>query len=144
MVRPVALYGSECRATTAACANRLHCMEMNMLRWSLGVTRLDKVPNDTIRMVYRVRPVGEKIVENRFRWYGHVRRSAPESVIDSVWKLSVIGRRGQGRPRMRWYQNNIRRDMMKVRVSDEDVFDRIGWRQKIRAADPSAFRRINA
>ena len=67
MVRLVVLYGSECRATTAACANRLYCMKMNILRWSLGVTKLDKVPNDTIRMVYRVRPVGEKIVENRLR-----------------------------------------------------------------------------
>src|SRR5699024_1471499 len=40
MVRPVAIYGAECRPATKSTDQTLNVMEMNMLRWSLGVTRL--------------------------------------------------------------------------------------------------------
>ncbi|KAH9401136.1 hypothetical protein TYRP_002727 [Tyrophagus putrescentiae] len=144
MVRPVALYGAECRSSTELLANRLHCMEMNMLRWSLGVTRLDRIPNDIVRMVYGVRPIKDKIVESRLRWFGHVCRSAPDSIIGSAWTLEVGGWRGQGRPKIRWYKDNVRKDMVKIGATEEDAMDRVKWRRMIKAADPPAFGRINA
>ncbi|KAH9396360.1 hypothetical protein TYRP_019762 [Tyrophagus putrescentiae] len=144
MVRPVALYGAECRSSTELLANRLHCMEMNMLRWSLGVTRLDRIPNDIVRMVFGVRPIKDKIVESRLRWFGHVCRSAPDSIIGSAWTLEVGGWRGQGRPKIRWYKDNVRKDMAKIGATEEDAMDRVKWRRMIKAADPPAFGRINA
>src|SRR5699024_280232 len=91
MVRPVALYGVESRATTQAYINKLHCMEMNMLRLSLGITRLDRVPNATTRMVMGVAPIQDKIREKRLRWYGHVMRSADGSIVKTALELQVVG-----------------------------------------------------
>ncbi|VDP50259.1 unnamed protein product [Heligmosomoides polygyrus] len=45
-------------------------METKMLRWTAGVTRLDRVRNDTIRQRFGVAPIAEKLCEARLRWYG--------------------------------------------------------------------------
>ncbi|VDO66575.1 unnamed protein product [Heligmosomoides polygyrus] len=46
-------------------------METKMLRWTAGVTRLDRVRNDIIRQRFGVAPIAEKLREARLRWYGH-------------------------------------------------------------------------
>uniref|UniRef100_W5NKA4 Reverse transcriptase domain-containing protein n=1 Tax=Lepisosteus oculatus TaxID=7918 RepID=W5NKA4_LEPOC len=70
--RPVALYGTECWPTTQKHEQALHTMEMKMLRWTLGLTRLDHVMNEEVRKTLKVTPVSEKMRESRLRWYGHV------------------------------------------------------------------------
>ena len=143
MVRPVALYGSESRASTQASTNKLHCMEMSMLRWSLGLTRLDRVPNDTIRMVMGVAPIQEKIRERRLRWFGHARRCADGSVVKTALDLRVDGNRGRGRPKMRWF-DNIKKDLEVTNLTEQDALDRVKWRRGTRAADLPPVGRINA
>ncbi len=49
VMRPVAKYGSECWPATTKHEQTLHCMEMKMLRWSLGLTRLERVRNEDVR-----------------------------------------------------------------------------------------------
>ncbi|EYC04720.1 hypothetical protein Y032_0086g1952 [Ancylostoma ceylanicum] len=49
VMRPIALYGTECWAATKAAKQVLRTMEMRMLRWSMGVTLKDKVPNEVVR-----------------------------------------------------------------------------------------------
>ena len=44
------------------------------LRFSLGVTRMDKIRNEYIRGTAQVGWFGEKTREARLRWYGHVLR----------------------------------------------------------------------
>ncbi|EYC05353.1 hypothetical protein Y032_0082g1535 [Ancylostoma ceylanicum] len=61
VVRPVALYGTVCWAATKAAKKVLHTMEMRMLRWSMGVTLKDKVPNETVRSTFRVAPIADKM-----------------------------------------------------------------------------------
>ena len=48
--------------------------ELNLLRFSIGVTRMDKVWNAYIRGTAQVSRFGEKTGEARLRWYGYVRR----------------------------------------------------------------------
>ncbi|VDO64217.1 unnamed protein product [Heligmosomoides polygyrus] len=50
-------------------------METKMLSWTVGVTRLDRVRNDSIRHRFGVTPIFEKMLEARLRWYGHVLRA---------------------------------------------------------------------
>jgi len=46
-----------------------------------GKTRWDRVRNDTIRERVWVAPVAEKLVENKFRWFGLVERRPVEVVV---------------------------------------------------------------
>ncbi len=64
IIRPVALYGSECWPATSRHEQALHVMEMKMLRWCLGLTRFDHVPNDDVRRRMRVAPIKEKMRED--------------------------------------------------------------------------------
>ncbi|VDO69240.1 unnamed protein product [Heligmosomoides polygyrus] len=65
VVRPVATYGAECWPVTKEIESRLSVMETKMLRWTAGVTRLDRVRNDTIRQRFDVAPIAEKLYEAR-------------------------------------------------------------------------------
>ena len=47
--------------------------ELKMLRFSLGVTRMDKIRNEYIRGTAQVGTFGEKTREARLRWYGTYR-----------------------------------------------------------------------
>jgi len=74
VVRPVALFGCECWPAAASHERMLHAMKMRMLRWSLGLTRLDHVTNNDTRTRLKVAPITEKMRQARLRWYGHVMR----------------------------------------------------------------------
>ncbi|VDP01175.1 unnamed protein product [Heligmosomoides polygyrus] len=62
--------------------SRLSVMETNMLRWTAGVTRLDRVRNDTIRQKFGVAPIAEKLREARLRCYCHVLRTNNDTVCE--------------------------------------------------------------
>ncbi|KAK3574186.1 hypothetical protein QTP86_004411 [Hemibagrus guttatus] len=52
----------------------LEVAELKMLRFSLGVTRLDRIRNEYIRGTAHVGRLGDKVREARLRWFGHVQR----------------------------------------------------------------------
>ncbi|VDP21512.1 unnamed protein product [Heligmosomoides polygyrus] len=58
VVRPVAMYGAECWPVTKEVETRLSVMETKMLRWTAGVTRVDRIRNDAIRQKFGVAPIG--------------------------------------------------------------------------------------
>ncbi|EYC36533.1 hypothetical protein Y032_0886g2861 [Ancylostoma ceylanicum] len=72
VIRPAALYSSECWPATKEIERRLGVMEARMLRWASGITRLDHIRNEDIRKRYGVAPIQEKMREQRLRWLGHV------------------------------------------------------------------------
>ena len=72
VVRPAMLYGLETVPLTKKQEAELAVAELKMLRFSLGVTRMDKIKNDFIRGTAQVREIGDKVREARLRWCGHV------------------------------------------------------------------------
>ena len=68
------LYGLETVALTKRQEAEMEVAELKMLRFSLGVTRMDKIRNEYIRGTAQVGKFGEKTREARLRWYGHLRR----------------------------------------------------------------------
>ncbi|EYC10880.1 hypothetical protein Y032_0053g2350 [Ancylostoma ceylanicum] len=138
VVRPVALYGAECWPTTLKHEQTLHTMEMRMLRWTQGLTRLDRVRNDDVRAMFGVAPIVAKMREARLRWYGHVLRSDDNSVAKSAMNITVEGRRPRGRPKTRWL-DRIEEDMRLLKLTDEDAFNRGKWRNHTRNADPCSW-----
>jgi hypothetical protein len=139
VVRPVALYGTECWPATAKHEQALHTMEMRMLRWTLGLTRLDHVMNEDVRKVMGVAPIADRMQDARLRWYGHVLRSEEESVAKTALNFSPPGKRPRGRPKKRWL-DRMKEDMRSVNVEPQDALDRPKWRSACRKADPAATR----
>ncbi|KAK3566956.1 hypothetical protein QTP86_007012 [Hemibagrus guttatus] len=81
VVRPAMLYGLETVSLRKRQESELEVAELKMLRFSLGVTRLDRIRNEYIRGTAHVGRLGDKVREARLRWFGHVQRreNAPDA-----------------------------------------------------------------
>ena len=86
-VRPAMLYGLETVALTKRQEAEMEVAELKMLRFSLGVTSMDKIRNEYIRGTAQVGKFGEKTREARLRWYGHVRRKDDGYIIRHIFFL---------------------------------------------------------
>ncbi|VDO65369.1 unnamed protein product [Heligmosomoides polygyrus] len=93
------MYGAECWPATKEVETRLSVMETMMLRWTAGVTRMDRIRNDAIRQKFGVASITDKMREARLRWYGHVLRGKEDSVRKIGLNFEVIGKRPIGRPK---------------------------------------------
>ncbi|KAK3568427.1 hypothetical protein QTP86_006934 [Hemibagrus guttatus] len=74
VVRAAMLYGLETVSLRKRQESELEVAELKMLRFSLGVTRLDRIRNEYIRGTAHVGRLGDKVREDRLRWFGHVQR----------------------------------------------------------------------
>ncbi|XP_063600940.1 uncharacterized protein LOC134777067 [Penaeus indicus] len=73
-VRPAIMHGLETIPLTKVAESKMEVAEMRMLRFSLGLTRLNRVPNAEVRKQLQTRRFGDKLRESRLRWFGHVKR----------------------------------------------------------------------
>ncbi|KAK3524606.1 hypothetical protein QTP70_029912 [Hemibagrus guttatus] len=80
VVRPAMLYGLETVSLRKRQESELEVAELKMLRFSLGVTRLDRIRNEYIRGTSHVGHLGDKVREARLRWFGHVQRRESEYI----------------------------------------------------------------
>ncbi|XP_063379440.1 uncharacterized protein LOC134666219 [Cydia fagiglandana] len=106
-----------------------------MLRWSGGVTRLDKVRKEHIRGTFKVTPIPEKLQECRLRWYGHVMRRDDDYVMKRALYL-LEKERGRGRPPTTWW-TSMTSLLKKEELPNPTTLDTMSWRRKIRRADPT-------
>jgi len=73
----------------------LSVVEMRMLRWICGHTRMDRVRSDDIRDCLGVAPIEEKLVQHRLRWFGHAQRILSEAPVHcGVLNRDINVRRG--------------------------------------------------
>ena len=110
-------------------------VEMRMLRWMSGVTKLNGIRNERIRGTTKVGEISKKVQESRFKWYGHVLRE-DEYVGKRVMGMEVPGKRRRGRPKRRWL-DSIKNDWSERELSEEEAQDRVKWRHLIRHIDPT-------
>ena len=136
VVRPAMMYGAETWAVKKTQEKKLDVAEMRMLRWMCGVTRRDKIRNETIRGTVKVREISDKIQESRLKWYGHVMRRDEQYVGRRVMEMDVQGRRRRGRPKRRW-MDCISDDMRSKGLIGDEVWDRSKWRTLARNIDPT-------
>ena len=134
VIRPVLLYGCQLWALKKCEGELLERTEMRMLRWMLGVRRLDKISNERIRKRAGVVGLKEKMQEYRLRWLGHVHRMDECNPVKDVWITSVEGKRLQGRPRLRW-RDVVVRDMCDRGLCIADASDRERWQKNIRSGE---------
>ncbi|KAK3558413.1 hypothetical protein QTP86_018017, partial [Hemibagrus guttatus] len=84
VVRPAMLYGLETVSLKKRQESELEVAELKMLRFSLGVTRLDRIRNEYIRGTAHVGHLGNKVREARLRWFGHVQRRESTALLPVV------------------------------------------------------------
>ncbi|KAK3528642.1 hypothetical protein QTP70_006342 [Hemibagrus guttatus] len=98
VVRPAMLYGLETVSLRKRQESELEVAELKMLRFSLGVTRLDRIRNEYIRGTAHVGRLGDKVREARLRWFGHVQRRDMHNIIQRFRESGAISvHKGQGR-----------------------------------------------
>ncbi|KAL3286261.1 hypothetical protein HHI36_000771 [Cryptolaemus montrouzieri] len=71
-------------------------------RWTIGLTRLDRVRNTEIREIVKVDlDIIDTIEAKGLKWYGHLRQMTQEKWPLRIWKWQTAQRR-RGRPRTSW------------------------------------------
>ena len=96
-MRPALLYGLETVALTKRQEAELEVAELKMLRFSLGVTRMDRIRNENIRGTAQGGQSGDKVRERRLRWFGHVQRRDSGYVGRRMLEMELSGREGDQR-----------------------------------------------
>ena len=102
-----------------------------MLRFSLGVTKLDKIRNEFIRGTIHVRQLGDKMREGRLRWWGHIMRREEDYIGNRMLRMELPGCRKRGRTKRR-YMDVVKEDMRMAGVTEGAVGDREKWKKRIR------------
>ncbi|PHT40527.1 hypothetical protein CQW23_19381 [Capsicum baccatum] len=104
--------------------------KMRMLRRMCGLTRGDRVRNETIREKVGVTSVENKMREVRLRWFGH---KGMDASVRRCERLALDGfRRGRCRTKKYWGEV-IRRDMEQLQLTEDMTLDRKIWKTRIRA-----------
>ncbi|XP_038050870.1 uncharacterized protein LOC119724021 [Patiria miniata] len=103
LIQSILLYGAETWTLKKVDENRLLTFEMMCLRKILGVTRLDKIRNTSIRQTLGVKnTITELVAKKRLRYFGHVKRMSPMRNPHLVLGSYVHGHRPRGRPAKCW------------------------------------------
>nr|XP_016494092.1 PREDICTED: uncharacterized protein LOC107813349 [Nicotiana tabacum] len=131
VVRPAMFYGAECWPVKNSHIQKMKVAEMRILKWMCGHTKLNKIRNDDIRVKVGVVPMEDKMREARLRWFGHMKRRSLDAPVRRCERLALTGmRRGRRRPK-KYLGEVIRRDMVRMQISEDMVFDRKLWRSSI-------------
>ncbi|CAH2243244.1 uncharacterized protein LOC120630137 [Pararge aegeria] len=101
---------------------------MRMLRWMCGVTRIDKIRKQKIKVSLKVTPVTEKMWSTRATWYGRVMRREESLVTRRMLNMFVGGKRSSGRPKKRW-MDCVKEDM-RVKGLDNDMMGEMSGRER--------------
>jgi transcription termination factor 2 len=71
----------------------------------------------------------------RLEWLGHIIRMDETRCVKKIFEGKLDGRRGRGRPRLRWI-NDVKDDLMKLGVKrwKTKTLDRVEWASIVREA----------
>ncbi|KAJ8705946.1 hypothetical protein PYW07_010723 [Mythimna separata] len=127
-ILPVLTYGAQSWSLTEQQKSKLKICQRAMERSKIGVKRIDRVRNTTLRSITRVADVGEKTARLKSEWAGHVARMHPDrwAKIVTHW-MPEGGRRRRGRPRRRWCDDLI---VFAGQTWPEMAQDREMWKEK--------------
>ena len=121
VVRPAMLYGMETVAVTERQVGKMEVAELKMVRWAVGVTRMDKIRNEYVRGTAKSAKLGDRLWNARLRSYEHVKKR--EGYIGKrMMEMAVPCRRKRRRPRRRW-MDLARGDMDRVEAKEGNEVD---------------------
>jgi hypothetical protein len=80
----------------------LEAAQMKFLRHLLGITKLDKEKNQTIREKLGVQNIVKEIKQYKQKWLQYVQRMDTNRIPKQALQYKPKGQRNTGRPRKRW------------------------------------------
>jgi len=95
-------FGSEASVLKKREEQRLEATQMEFLRHLLGITKLDKEKNESIREKTGARNTVKEIKQYQEKWLQHVQRMDTNRLPKRTLQYETKGRRNIGRPRKRW------------------------------------------
>jgi Reverse transcriptase (RNA-dependent DNA polymerase) len=130
IVEPIMTYGSECWQMNNKDRTKLQAVEMDYLRRSCRISRMEHIRNDTIRQKIGMKDtVIERIETRQLVWYGHVMRMGEQRWPKKALEYVPRNRRKKGRPRTTWKQN-VEKAMSSRDLEENECWDRKMWRVK--------------
>ncbi|XP_030747709.1 uncharacterized protein LOC115876161 [Sitophilus oryzae] len=128
LVESVVTYGCEVWTLKAEQKLALNALEMDYLRRSARVSKLDRVRNVEIRAkMDATQTIVDRVEQRGLKLFGHLLRMEHQRWPYSIYSWSPPGKRKRGRPRRSWNEA-IRRAMEDRNLEEEDVLDRNRWR----------------
>lgn len=128
IVQSIVTYGSETWEITQRNKERLLAVEMDALRRSCRVSRLQHIRNSEIReRMNTEETIIEDIEKKRLLWYGHLRRMEPNRWPQRMWQWSPPERRKKGRPAREWMEG-VMEAMERRDMNENDWMDKTVWR----------------
>ncbi|XP_054287687.1 uncharacterized protein LOC129003421 [Macrosteles quadrilineatus] len=86
--------------------------------------------NRELRELFQDPDIIGEVKSRRLRWVGHILRRKEESLLKTALRGNPRGRRPIGRPKARWW-GQVRKDLERMRLVEEDAWDRDYWRQRV-------------
>jgi hypothetical protein len=130
IVKSIETYGTEIWTVKRKHRNKLLATEMDYLRRSARISRLDKIRNEAIRTKTGIRKNIVQEIEEQLRWYGHVKRKEEGKIVKHFAEWNPQGKRKRGRP-IDTLKDGIRDSMKRREFKNEGYMDRDLWRIKI-------------
>jgi hypothetical protein len=95
-------FGSEAWVLKKREEQRLATIQMKFLRHLLGITKLDKENNQSIREKTGAENIVNEIKQYQKKWLQHVQRMDRNRIPKQTLQYRPTGRRNIGGPRKRW------------------------------------------
>lgn len=129
IVEGITLYNSETWDMNRRNERRLQAVEMDAMRRSCGVSRLEHIPNTNIKDRMNMEgDIVDRIEGKRLTWYGHLKRMSENRWPIKIWNWTPSERhRRRGRPRRTW-KEGVTEAMESRQLGEDDVLDRRKWR----------------
>ncbi|XP_044760236.1 uncharacterized protein LOC123317693 [Coccinella septempunctata] len=70
----------------------------------MGVTRRDRIRNESIREDLQVESLEEFIERRQLEWWGHLNRMEEDTMTRRIWDAKDVRKRRRGRPERSWGQ----------------------------------------
>jgi hypothetical protein len=128
LVGSVLCYGCETWIINEQYQRRINAVEMDYLRRSARVSRLEHMNNEEIRKRMDAEESAiERIQKRGLNWFGHVLRMGNERWPQQMYKWKPPGKRKRERPKNSWFEGIV--TAMKNRgLAFEDAQDRQLWK----------------
>ena len=140
LIRPVAVYGTECWVLTENIKQKLLVFERKILRRIFGPTQKANgewklKTNEELEEAINNENIVRYIKYKRLNWLGHVERMTNERVAKALYKRKPFATRPKGRPRVRW-EDDVRNDLRKMGVNNwkQTTQERKKWKEVIEQA----------